>query len=149
MDTFLALFDNIYNGWRCFFGVDAAQQYEGYVDCSESMGVVAGYVLSNAVVVVCMSTVLQLSNQILGRATEAAILTAFVVLWMYDVNINNSSMFGGNEGIIDLLAIVVLIAGMEIYDRDPEPDVEIITNRSAVIKTNSPSPSQEANSPNL
>lgn len=125
------MISSIYNGWQCFFGVDLHLQFDEYVDCSDSMGVVLGYVLSNAVVVVCMSTVLQLSHQILGRATEAAIMCAFGVLWLYDVHINDSSMFGGNEGLLDIFAIIVLIAGMEVYDRDPEPDVQVITNRES------------------
>lgn len=125
------MISSIYNGWQCFFGVDLHLQFDEYVDCSDSMGVVLGYVLSNAVVVVCMSTVLQLSHQILGRATEAAILCAFGVLWLYDVHINDSSMFGGNEGLLDIFAIIILIAGMEVYDRDPEPDVQVITNRES------------------
>lgn len=91
------------------------------------MGVVLGYVVCNAAVVVSMSTLLQLGHQLLGRATEAAILFAFVVLWAYDVHVNHSAIFGGNGGLIDILAIVVLIAGMEVYDCDPEPDVEVIT----------------------
>eukprot|EP00598_Pedospumella_elongata_P000390 CAMPEP_0184975124 /NCGR_PEP_ID=MMETSP1098-20130426/6447_1 /TAXON_ID=89044 /ORGANISM="Spumella elongata, Strain CCAP 955/1" /LENGTH=445 /DNA_ID=CAMNT_0027497815 /DNA_START=13 /DNA_END=1350 /DNA_ORIENTATION=- len=127
-DTFSALFSNVYAGWRCFLGFDShLAEDDMYVDCSESMGVVLGYVICNAAVVVCMGTVLTLSHQILGRAIEAAILLAFLVLWGYDVHVNNRSLFGGNEGLLDLCAIIVLIAGMEVYDRDPEPDVQIIT----------------------
>jgi hypothetical protein len=145
-DTFSALFSNIYDGWRCFLGFDASTVYdETYVDCSESMGVVLGYVVCNAAVVVCMSTVLQLSNQILGRATEAAILFAFIVLWIYDVHINNTTVFGGNEGICDIMAIIVLIAGMEVYDKDPEPDVEVITNRAPSAHTSPPNSQSGSN----
>ncbi len=96
---------------------------------------ILAYVLCNAVVVVCMGTVLTLSHQILGRAIEAAILGAFIVLWAYDVNINQTSLFGGNEGLLDIFAIVVLIAGMEVYDRDPEPDVEVITKFNSLQGT--------------
>jgi hypothetical protein len=137
------LFTNIYDGWKCFFGFQSSLDDDSYVDCSESMGVVLGYVVCNAAVVVCMSTVLTLSNQILGRATEAAILFAFVVLWVYDVHINDSSMFGGNEGLGDILAIIVLIAGMEVYDRDPEPDVQVIANQGSLLT--SPSSSKDSN----
>jgi hypothetical protein len=98
------------------------------VVCYDSLWVIIGYVLSNALVVLCMSSVLQLSNQILGRATEAAILTAFLGLWAYDARSLGVGMFGANEGIVDLLAIGALVAGMEVYNTDPEPDVEIITN---------------------
>lgn len=132
-----------FNGWQCFFGVDLHLEFDEYVDCSDSMGVVLGYVLSNAVVVVCMGTVLQLSHTILGRATEAAILCAFGVLWLYDVHINDSTMFGGNEGLLDVFAIIVLIAGMEVYDRDPEPDVQVITNSREFSLTTQASSSQE------
>lgn len=136
-DTFEGLFTNVYEGWRCFLGFDAVDGIDDdlYVDCSESMGVILAYVLCNAVVVVCMGTVLTLSHQILGRAIEAAILGAFIVLWAYDVNINQTSLFGGNEGLLDIFAIVVLIAGMEVYDRDPEPDVEVITKFNSLQGT--------------
>ena len=129
--SFSALLTNTTDGWACFLGFTAQEEHDDmYVNCSESMGVVLGYVICNAAVVVSMSTLLQLGHQLLGRATEAAILFAFVVLWAYDVHVNRSLMFGGNGGIIDILAIVVLIAGMEVYDRDPEPDVEVITKHT-------------------
>jgi hypothetical protein len=148
MDVYEAMFSNVYNGWKCFLGMEAVQlDTDLYVDCSESMWVVVGYVLSNAVVMLCMSSVLMLSNQILGRATEAAIFAAFAMLWVYDVHINDSSMFGGNAGIIDIVAIVVLIVGMEVYDRDPEPDVQVITNRVSKPAAGSSSSNSEANSP--
>ena len=119
--TFFDMFTNIYNGWLCFFGVEPHSDYDKhYVNCSESLWVVVVYVLTNAVVLVCMSTVLQLSHKILGRATEAAILAAFIVLWLYDIQINQSTIFGGNEGILDILTIVILIVGMEIYDQDAD-----------------------------
>lgn len=144
--TFSALFSNIYDGWKCFLGFQGEPQADDlYVDCSESMGVVLGYVVCNAAVVVCMSTVLQLSHQYLGRATEAAILFAFVVLWVYDVHVNETSMFRGNEGVGDVMAIVVLIAGMEIYDRDPEPDVQVITNQAASLMTLASSSKDDSN----
>ena len=132
---FDAIFTNIYEGWRCFLGFDSSQLHQDdmYVNCSESMGVVLGYVACNAIVVVSMSTVLRVGHQYLGRATEAAILGAYVVLWVYDVHVNHTTSLGGNEGIFDILAIIVLISGMEVYDRDPEPDVELITNRTAAL----------------
>lgn len=144
-NDFSELFSNIFDGWKCFLGFSSPLEHDDntYVDCSESMGVVLGYVVCNAAVVVCMGSVLQLSHQYLGRATEAAILFAFAVLWIYDVHINHMSVFGGNEGLGDILAIIVLIAGMEVYDRDPEPDVQVITNQGSLLT--SPSSSKDSN----
>jgi hypothetical protein len=42
-------------------------------------------------------------------------------------------LFGSTIGISDIISIIILLIGMEIYGRDPEPDVEIITNFSARI----------------
>lgn len=132
-EAFNTVFANIYDGWKCFLGFDSNLPHdEMYVDCSDSMGVVLGYVVCNAAVVVCMSTVLQMEHHLLGRATEAAILCAFLVLWIYDVHVNRTTIFGGNEGLGDVLAIIVLIAGMEVYDKDPEPDVEVIANHASL-----------------
>lgn len=128
--TFDQMFVNVYDGWCSFLGYrDDFIDDQGFGDYGSSMGVIIGYVISNAVVVICMSSVLELSNQILGRSTEAAIFAAFIVLWLYDAHINGDGIYNCNGGLIDILAIILLLIGMEIYDKDPEPDVELITNR--------------------
>ena len=116
-------------------GKDSPDQYDDatYVDCSQSMWLIFGYVLSNLAVVVCVSGVLKLRAGFVGRSTMIAVLVAFVVLWIYDLHIRGAdSFFGGSNGLMDVAAIAVLLVGMEIYDREPEPDVEVITNREAM-----------------
>lgn len=90
---------------------------------------------------ICLSTlmgqsprrVLQISGQVLGRAMAAAVLVAFVALGFYDSNAPYDygvNLFGTNIGFADIISIIVLLAGMEIYGRDPEPEQEAITNFS-------------------
>ena len=85
-----------------------------------------GYVISNVVVLECIDRVLQSSNQILGRVMAAAVFVAFLALRIYDTN-----GLGSNDvDFLDIISIIVLIAGMEIYGRDPEPDIEATTTFS-------------------
>lgn len=69
-----------------------------------------------------------------GRAVSAAILTAFLALWMYDLYESRAHpsnyIFGGKVGLFDVIAVVILVIGMEVYSRDPEPDVELLTQHS-------------------
>lgn len=138
--SFHNMYESFHDGWLCFFGRESHDYQDDdsiYADCSDSMGVILAYVLSNAFVVVSMSSVLQVSHQALGRSTEFAVLTAFIVLWIYDLHKTQSTVFGGNEGIVDIFAILLLLVGMEVYDRDPEPDVELITNQATATATTS------------
>lgn len=134
MDLSIA-FSGMYFGWLCFLGRDLPDQYDDddsdFIDCSESMGLIFGFVLSNVLVMISMSGVLRMKSQILGRSTAFAILAAFLMLWWYDVAVSGSTWMGGREGPMDLVAIVVLLVGMEVYDKDPEPDVELLSNQAA------------------
>ena len=90
-----------------------------------------GYIISNVLVLICIDSVLQMSNQILGRVLAGAILLAFFGLWIYDsdVNVGMPGFFGTNVGYADIISLVFLLVGMEFYGGDPEPDVQIITNQ--------------------
>ena len=136
------MLDNFEDGLACLFGSES--QSEEYNDfnssCSLSLGLILGYVASNVVVLACIDRVLETSNQILGRVLAVSILFAFVALGIYDTEANKGlgGLFGGTRGAIDIIALVLLFAGMEIYGSDPEPDVELIANyysRAPVIPT--------------
>ena len=92
--------------------------------CSYSYLLVLGYVTSNIIVLECIDRVLRTSNQILERAMAAAVFVAFLTLLLYD---NNFGLSGCAVDLPNVVAIVTLLTGMEIYGRDPEPDVEVVT----------------------
>lgn len=127
-----SFFDNIGDGWSCFIGSnpsDYTRYDSSYASCEYSYLLVLGYVISNVVVLECIDRVLQTSNQILGRAMAAAVFVAFLALGIYDTNRNFGNELDGNGvDLYDIIAIIVLLAGMEIYGRDPEPESEQITN---------------------
>lgn len=128
-------FTNMFEGVQCFLGLHPdSSDPDTAANCSNSMWLICSYVLANFLVLVSTIKVLQLSDQILGRAMAAAIFVAFVVLWMYDIAINQQQrggfVFSSNVGLCDIVAVIILLAGMEVHGRDPEPDEELITNFS-------------------
>jgi hypothetical protein len=130
ISTFLI---NIQEGWQCFRGYRPEHSVfhdDGYADlCSGCFWLVLTYVGCTALVIECINHVLQISNQLLGRAMAAAVMLAFLSLAVYDKNANYGiGIFGTNIGLLDIVSVCVLIYGMEVYGRDPEPDVEVITN---------------------
>lgn len=127
-----------YLGWRCFLGDTPTDRVrdddlQDDLNCEYSMWLIMGYVAATFCVVGSINIVLQQSSRIVSRAVSAAIFTAFLFLWAYDVNRHENSAYilGGSVGLADVAAIIVLIVGMEVYSRDPEPDVELITNYSS------------------
>lgn len=123
---------NSYDGFQCLLGRNPSRHapYDTiYCDCEYSMWIVIGYVILNIVVIECINKVLQTSNQLLGRCLAASVLVAFVALGIYDTNVDYGyGFFGSNVGIVDIISIILLIYGLEVYGCDNEPDVEIITN---------------------
>lgn len=125
--------DNFGDGLACYIGDNPDYNNAGYdfagTDCSYSFILILGYVVSNVIVLECIDRVLKLSNQILERAMAAAVFVAFLALGVYDTNLGyEHGIFGTAIDYPDLIAISILLIGMEIYGHDPEPDVEAITN---------------------
>ena len=117
------MFDNIRDGWMCFMGnnpEDFTRYDSAYTNCRYSSLLVLGYVFSNVIVLECIGRVLQSNNIILARSMAAAVFLSFLALGIFDSAIN----------IIDVVAIIILLIGMEVYGHDPEPDVEAVTNFS-------------------
>jgi Na+/H+-translocating membrane pyrophosphatase len=62
----------------------------------------------------------------------AAVFVAFLALGAYDTSVDDygHGLFGTAIASTDVIAIVVLLYGMDVYGRDQEPEVEAITNFS-------------------
>lgn len=131
MDTF---FDNISDGLICFMGQNPENftRYDSaYATCSCSSLLVLGYVISNVIVLECIGKVLQSNNLILARSMAAAVFVSFLALGIYDTKLGyQHGLFGSAIDISDIIAIIILLFGMEVYGHDPEPDVEAVTNFS-------------------
>lgn len=149
-----SFFTNMSDGLECLWGNDPPPSPPTLYDsadteCHNSMWIILAFVVSNIIVLECIDRVLQLSNQILGRAMALAVLFAFLSLFVYAskesnddddaaaaaaagnkrFNSNSHHSAGAtNVGYADILSIIILLCGMEVYGRDPEPDVEVITN---------------------
>jgi len=127
-----SIFHNIYDGWQCLAGdnpYDVEPYDPEFTICENSIWLIIGFVVSNILVLECIGRVLQTSNQILGRAMAAAIFVAFIALGIYDVQSDTPAygFFNSNIGLADVISIIILICGIEIFGRDEEPDVEVLT----------------------
>jgi len=104
-----------------------------YTSCSHSIFLVVGFVLSTILIQECIGQVLQTSNLLLGRCVASAVFIAFIALGIYDTKVDyGNGIYGSNITFIDMIAVVVLIAGLEMYGEDMEPDVQIITNYESI-----------------
>ncbi len=66
----------------------------------------------------------------------AAVFVAFIALGIYDTKVDYGyGLLGSTIGITDLVSISALLLGMEIYGRDPEPDIEVVTAFTPVPTT--------------
>jgi hypothetical protein len=68
----------------------------------------------------------------------AAIFVAFIALVVYDVQSNEPAYgyFNSNIDIADMLSIIFLLAGMEVFGRDDEPEEIFVTNYEGVSTAN-------------
>lgn len=68
-------------------------------------------------------------NQVLPKTMTCAVFTAFLAAVVYTKtfadNIQDSFF-----GLTDFLSIAVLLIGMEIFSRDPEPEPQLVTQYS-------------------
>lgn len=117
---------------------DYGQESFIVLDCGSSMFLVVGFVLANLLIIMSINYVLHTSTNWLGRSIVFAVTVAFVVLWIYDCHVLNyygswgawlgGQLFGSSVSFVDIISLVLLLIGLEIYGRDPEPDIEVITN---------------------
>lgn len=129
------MWHSFYYGWNCFLGYTPEETHRDddstrYLTCAGSMYLIIAYVLATFAVLASINFVLQYSSLVVSRAVSAAILVAFLVLWMYDLQESRAHptnyILGGEVGLFDVFALVILLVGMEIYSHDPEPDVELL-----------------------
>ena len=124
--------DNLINGFECLQGLKEKSELNNdfHSECQGSIWLILGYVLSNIAVLACIDQVLQTSNQILGRVMAFGVFFAFIALGIYDTHEykDYGGLNGGTIGFTDLISLVFLIIGMEIYGSDPEPDAELVAN---------------------
>lgn len=101
-----------------------------YTECDElNLKLVILYVLSNVVIFECVHRILQMNNQILGIAMSLALISSFIALGLYDTEMDYGiGLFGTTIGLADVTSLFILLYGLDVYGRDPEPDAEIITD---------------------
>jgi hypothetical protein len=89
------------------------------------------YILSTLLVTFAVNGVLAYGTPlILYRTINASVAVAFVVLALYSMNkwawISSYAL-----NIFDFLGLFIVLAGMERYHRQPEPDTEMLTHFSS------------------
>ena len=118
---------NMGDGLNCLLGNDPAggTSYDSTrTNCSYSYWFVIGYVLSNVVVLECIDRISHTKNQILERALSFAVFMAIIGLAVYD---NDFGIDGCKLDSATVIAIFILLVGMEMHGRDPEPDCDAVT----------------------
>lgn len=129
---FDSFYQNILDGISCIFGTEPyipSHHHPPYdyhfANCqSVNIWLILGYVVSNICILECVDRILKLRQDYLGRVTMVAVLVAFIALGIYDTKVNYGlGLYGSNIGILDILSLVLLLVGMEIYGQsDPQID---------------------------
>ncbi len=125
-------FSDVSGGFRCLMGKtpegDPGYDTE-YSICEGSVYLILSYVICTIVSLFSVEKVLQLGNQILGRALFIGVFFAIITLAIYDKSQDNGyGFYGSNIGILDIVAFFCLLWGMETYYHDPEPDGQALTS---------------------
>lgn len=127
-------FSNIYEGMFClFFQEDIASNDYRDVNCKCSSWLIVYiliYVISTIFVLECINKIVQTNTAILNRAMSISVFFSFVTLGIYGT-LSNQANISANEYQInfsDILSIIILLTGMEIYGNEQEPDIEYITS---------------------
>ena len=125
--------ENYGDGLRCLLGYNPDERTVNYdtsfTNCEGSILLCLLFVLSNIIVLESINVVLQMSNQVLARSMAVAVLFAFTALGVYDTEVDYGlGYWGSNIGTADLVSIVFLVWGIEIYGNEAEPNVEVLTN---------------------
>ena len=131
-------FTNIYDGIHCLFGYEpqvfssqswSRQLYDTHYNiCDNSINIwlIIFYILSNICILECINRLLKMRQDLLIRSMSIAIFMAFIALGIYDSKVNYGfGLFNTNIGVLDIISLVVLLIGMEVYGRETEPDQAI------------------------
>lgn len=102
----------------------------GSDQCSEyTLVYVILYVVSTVAIIECMGRLLQGQSASLSRVLLATVLLSCVVLGVYDALVGQGDgWFHSHFSLLDVAVVAVLMVGLELYGRDPEPDIEIKTH---------------------
>jgi hypothetical protein len=126
-----AFFDNVGDGLNCVMGTSPPLDVDydtEYLECNGSMALILSYCLCTILSLFSVNIVLQLGNQALGRAMFLGVFFAILGLSIYDTFTSfGNGFFGSDIGLLELISFVCLLAGMEIYYYDPEPDGQVMT----------------------
>ena len=123
----------MHDGFKCTilgesppFNVDYDTEY---LNCEGSLLLIMSYSVCTILALFSVGIVLQLGSQALGRSMFLGALFAIAALAMYDTLTSfGDGFFGSDIGTIELISFVCLLAGMETYYYDPEPDGQVVTN---------------------
>lgn len=125
--------DNFWDGFYCWLGEDPDPLTALYdterTSCVILFWLIIGYVLSTILVLYCVEKILITNSRILGRTMAIAVLLSFCIAWVYDLYYSDRIQ-DSTFGYADIFAMVVLLVGMEVFSRDPEPEAELMTNYS-------------------
>mmetsp|Transcript_16337 Transcript_16337/g.24624 ORF Transcript_16337/g.24624 Transcript_16337/m.24624 type:complete len:420 (+) Transcript_16337:49-1308(+) len=125
--------ENFWDGLYCWLGQDPDPESSSYdtahTSCRVLFWLIISYVISTVIVLQCIDKVLATNNRVLGRSMAAAVLTSFLGAWIY-ANTFSSNIQNPTIGVADFVSILVLLTGMEVFGRDPDPDPELVTSFS-------------------
>eukprot|EP01041_Mallomonas_annulata_P006707 gene6707-13595_t len=147
---------NIYDGFLCLFGFNPSLDNDHLysiedASCPNICWFVIAYVLATVILLQAIDRILKFNDGSLVRILSISIMCSFVFLSLYRIitgtTSSSSSSSSGTEGsqishshgllfssndvsIIDIISVIILVLGMELYGRDPEPEIEAITNFS-------------------
>ena len=127
-------FTNIYEGFLCIFYQEAFISGDIFdnktCDCSLSLlFYILIYVISTIFVLECINKIVQSNTIILNRVMSTSVITSFIALGFYGLESTREYVADQNHiGFADIIALVLLLAGMEIYGNEQEPDIEYLTN---------------------
>lgn len=126
-------FSNIYEGLIClFYQEDLSSADYGDVHCNCSWRLIVYiliYVVSTIFVLECINKIVQTNTSILNRVMSISVCCSFLALGIYATfsdRANSTNEYQVNFS--DILAIIILLAGMEMYGNEQEPDIEYITS---------------------
>jgi len=125
--------ENFWDGLYCWLGQDPDDETSSYdtshTSCRVVFWLILVYVLSTVLVLQYIDKVLTIKNSVLGRSMVAAVLLSFLAAWVY-ASTFSAQIESSSVGVADFVSIFVLLAGMEVFGKDPDPDPELITSFS-------------------
>lgn len=125
---------SVSDGFQCVVsGLDFSSSNPTYecfhIDCSFGVLVLLLFVVSNLCVLQITNRILQVNSGVLGSAILSAFITSFVGLRLLLPEPEGSLTL---VSLVDVVAFIVLVAGMYKYYSDPEPNAEVIASYSPV-----------------